>query len=119
VRFTSRSSRDGYAGSMLFAVVVLVVGALSVSTLLRRPLPPPARPVATVAGEDAEAPHYTGSIVIPEPGTPRCRHLLFDNVTGQIREADRRDCIEFAPSDNSTEGRLGAIRRSFAKRTLD
>src|SRR5579859_7724468 len=104
---------------MLFALAVLAVGVLSVSTLMRRPAVPPAKPPDAAGDADDDAPHYTGSIIIPDPDSKRCRHLLFDNVTGQIREVAPRECGEFASEDNSTEGRVSAIRRSFAKRPVN
>jgi hypothetical protein len=117
VRFTSRSSRDGFTGPAVFAVLLLAVAALSAVGLMRRvSTVPAAKPPADIGEAADDAPHYTGSIVIPAPGTTTCRHLLFDNVTGQIREVDSRECVELAPNVNSTEGRIGAIRRSFSRK---
>jgi hypothetical protein len=114
VRFTSRSNRDTLTGPVVFVALLLTVAALSVVGMIRRVSPDPGPAVEASAADGA--PHYTGSIVIPSPGTRVCRHLLFDNVTGQIREVDARECADVAPDVNSTEGRIGAIRRSFAKR---
>jgi hypothetical protein len=75
---------------VVFALFLLAVGALSTAELVRR------------------------ATTVPEAGTKICRHLLFDNVTGQIREVDPRDCPDAIPGANSTEGRIGAIRRSFS-----
>jgi len=115
VRFTSRSSREGVTAPVLFALFLFGIGALSTAELVRRATTVPAAKPAVAAGTaDDDAPHYTGSIIIPEAGTKICRHLLFDNVTGQIREVDPRDCPDAIPGANSTEGRIGAIRRSFS-----
>lgn len=117
MRFTSRSSRDALRGPVVFAVVLLTVAALSVVGLMRRvSTVPAAKPPIDVSEGADNSPHYTGSIVIPTPGTSICRHLLFDNVTGQIREVDARECVDLAPNVNSTEGRIGAIRRSFSRK---
>jgi hypothetical protein len=53
--------------------------------------------------------------VILTPAVGVCRHLLFDNRRGEIREVDTAKCIDIAPNTNSTEGRVAAIRRSFSK----
>jgi hypothetical protein len=117
VRFTSRSSRDAFTGPAVFAALLLTVVALSAVGLMRRvAIAPAAKPPAGIGEAADDAPHYTGSIVIPAPGTTTCRHLLFDNVTGQIREVDSRECVALAPNVNSTEGRIGAIRRSFSRK---
>jgi hypothetical protein len=101
----------------VFAVLLLTVAALSAVGLMRRVSTVPAATPPAGIGEAADdAPHYSGSIVIPAPGTTTCRHLLFDNVTGQIREVDSRECVDLAPNVNSTEGRIGAIRRSFSRK---
>jgi hypothetical protein len=114
VRFTSRSSRDTFTGPAVFVVLLLTVAALSTVGMMGHITTVP-KPAAEASERD-DAPHYTGSIVIPSPGTSVCRHLLFDNVTGQIREIDARECADLAPDINSTESRIGAIRRSFSKR---
>ena len=117
MRFTSRSRRDAFTGPAVFAVLLLTVAALSAVGLMRRvSTVPAAKPPADIGEAADDAPHYTGSIVIPAPGTTVCRHLLFDNVTGQIREVDARECADLAPNANSTEGRIGAIRRSFSRK---
>jgi hypothetical protein len=112
VRFTSRSSRHRIAGPVLFAVLALAALALSAVELVRRV--PSVRDGKAAIDLPDDAPHYTGSIVVPDTGTRYCRHLLFDHVTGEIREVDRGDCLELAPSTNTTEGRIGTIRRYFS-----
>jgi hypothetical protein len=112
VRFTSRSNRHPIAAA-LFAVAVLATLALSAVELVRRAPDVRAGKAAIDLADDE--PHYTGSIVVPAAGTGFCRHLLFDNVTGEIREVDRGACLELAPSTNTTEGRIGTIRRYFSK----
>jgi hypothetical protein len=115
VRITSRSSRDTLTAPVVF-LLLLTVAALSAVGMMRRVSTVPGAKPAVEASVADDAPHYTGSIVIPSPGTSVCRHLLFDNVTGQIREVDARECADVAPDINSTEGRIGAIRRSFSRR---
>jgi hypothetical protein len=113
VRFTSRSSQKVLAGRVLFAVCLFTIAAVSVTQLVRRgSIVPAGKPNVAMTGLADDAPHYTGSIIIPAPGSKLCRHLLFDNVTGQIRETDAGECATL--DVNSTEGRIGAIRRSFA-----
>jgi hypothetical protein len=99
-------------GLVLFALFVLAILALSAVAFRRAPAVGD-REVGIDSPDDA--PHYTGSIVVPDTGTRFCRHLLFDHVTGEIREVDRGECLELAPSTNTTEGRIGTIRRYFSK----
>jgi hypothetical protein len=116
VRITSRSGTHVLNGRVYFyfALFLLAVALLTVAETVRHAAVAPAgKPAA--AGDPADEPHYTGSIVIPTPGGTVCRHLLFDNVTGQIREVDAGECRAAGSDINSTEGRIGAIRRSFAK----
>ena len=113
MRFTKRSNRTG---PVLFTALAFVVAVLTAAYFVRDP----ATRTAVTANEGGatrtgEALRYTGSIVIPDPDTKLCRHLLFDNKTAQIREVGASDCAEAGPDANSTEGRIGAIRRSFAR----
>jgi hypothetical protein len=114
VRFTSRSSRNPIAAPVLFAVFVLAALALSAVGLVRRASPVPVPDGKAAIDLPDDAPHYTGSIVVPDTGTRFCRHLLFDHVTGEIREVDRGECLALAPNTNTTEGRIGTIRRYFS-----
>ena len=113
MRFTSRSSRNPLTRSVVVAVFLLAILALSALGLVRRG-PTLQAGKATIDLTD-DTPHYTGSIVIPHAGTRFCRHLLFDHATGEIREVDPGECLDLAPAVNSTEGRIGVIRRSFSK----
>ena len=100
-------------GRVLFAVCLFTIAAVSFTQLVRRAsIVPAGTPKTEMSSVADDAQHYTGSIIIPAPGSKLCRHLLFDNMTGQIREADAGECV--TPDLNSTEGRIGAIRRSFA-----
>ena len=115
MRFTSRSGTHVLNGRVYFALFLLAIALLTVAETVRHAAVAPAGKPAVAAGDPADEPHYTGSIVIPTPGSTVCRHLLFDNVTGQIREVDAGECRAAGSDINSTEGRIGAIRRSFAK----
>jgi hypothetical protein len=115
VRVTSRASRSALTGPVLLGVLLFAIGALSLTALVRGSRVPLAEPAVDATEPADSAPRYTGSIVVPTTGTNSCRHLLFDNATGQIREVEAAPCGDLAPDINSTEGRIGAIRRSFAK----
>jgi hypothetical protein len=59
---------------------------------------------------------YVGTILIPGGPNGLCRRIEFDNITGALREGAAATCTDDSPLDNSTEGRVGAIRDAFAKR---
>jgi hypothetical protein len=69
------------------------------------------------AGTDAatQAQRYAGTVVIPDAASGRCRHLQFDNNTGSLRERNQSRCVDEVPAENSTQGRINAIRDAFAK----
>lgn len=115
VRFTSRSSRDGFTGPVVFAVLLIVLALSAIGLVRRGPLVQASKATIEMHGQDEDTPRHTGSIVIPTTAAGVCRHLLFDNRSGDIREVDTGKCIDIAPNTNSTEGRVGAIRRSFSK----
>ena len=58
-----------------------------------------------------------GAIVMREGGSGQCRRLAFDNATGVMSAESVGACVESpAPGMNSTEGRMRAIRETFAGR---
>ncbi len=58
--------------------------------------------------------HYAGSVLIPVGSGNRCRQLAFDNNSGNLQEVGVSSCQQSVPGTNSTEGRMKAIRNSFA-----
>jgi hypothetical protein len=56
----------------------------------------------------------SGIVMIPGKLAGRCRRLEFDNITGALREGATGPCRDSATAGNSTQGRMSAIRESFA-----
>jgi len=79
------------------AVAVLSVGLANIS------LPYIGSPKA-----QAERPSLSGSIVITSANRSDCRHLIFDNVTGIIKDTGTRKCLD-EPQNNS----MDEIAKSF------
>jgi len=62
------------------------------------------------------ADQYAGSIIIPLGATSMCRQMTFDNNTGAFYNNGVVKCRDDAPSANSTEGRMNAIKNAFTKK---
>jgi hypothetical protein len=62
-----------------------------------------------------QAKHYAGTIVLPDSVRGRCRRVEFDNRTGTFQEAGSSPCRDEPASDNSTLGRIEAIRDAFRR----
>ncbi len=67
-------------------------------------------------GQGAPESNYVGAILLPGGSDGRCRKVNFDNVTGTLREDGTAACGDPAPTKNSTEGRMSAIRDAFSKK---
>jgi hypothetical protein len=55
----------------------------------------------------------TGSIVILAPDMRQCRHLIFNNATGAIKDEGTGECND---SSDSAAARLGQVSDSFQHR---
>jgi hypothetical protein len=72
-----------------------------------------ARQSPTVAAGPSD--RYAGAIVLPGGAGGGCRQMKFDNNTGSLVEGAAAPCRDSAPTANSTEGRMSAIRGAFKK----
>ncbi len=110
--FSRRRSKLAIAGlSAYVALLVAVMGFVVWDRLSRAEMEAYRKAVA--AASDPR--NYTGTIIIPDPATGRCRSFEFDNNTGALREGAAGPCRDDT-AVNATEGRLSAIRNAFVKR---
>jgi hypothetical protein len=113
MRFSHRNNRLAvtgltlYAAGLVAAITFFVVNQTSKAAMER------AHQAETEAAELAK--RYAGSIVLPD-ASGRCRRLAFDNNTGAFREGPLTACRDETPGENSTQGRINAIRDAFARR---
>jgi len=109
MRFSRNHSRIAIAGLVIYAACLLAAMVLFVLNQMRQA-------EITQARQDADAPNaYAGTVIIPDAASGRCRHLEFDNNTGVLRESSASACRDETPAQNSTQGRINAIRDAFVR----
>ena len=111
--FSRRRNPLAIASLTLYAATLVVGVTWFVLNQIRRAEVEDAQRAAALAIANAQ--RYTGTVVIPVRTTGECRRLAFDNVTGALRERATGSCNDDAVDINSTQGRISAIRDSFAK----
>jgi hypothetical protein len=113
--FSRRRNNFAIAGLIVYAGALVAVVMFFILNQISRAEIDEVRSMAAVTLENAH--RHTGTVVIPASVSGRCRHLAFDNTTGALREGTTRLCPDDgATTGNSTQGRMSAIRDSFAKR---
>jgi len=98
----------------LIASIALLAGTALLLALERLPPASPVQAAKPTAGAADPEPIYTGTIITPDPNTGICRHVQFDNRTGEFRRTDLARC-DSSPAFNPALGRLHVIRDSFRK----
>jgi hypothetical protein len=109
MQFTRSTNRTAVAGLVIYSACLLAAMALFALNQFSQ------AEIKQEADLAAQAKHYAGTVVIPDAGG-RCRRLEFNNNTGGFREGSKGSCRDDTPDQNSTEGRISAIRDAFVKR---
>jgi hypothetical protein len=109
--FSRRRNNFAIAAVAIYAGALVAAVMLFVSSQFARTEIEDARQAAGAAGVTE---HRSGTVVIPTKLATRCRRLEFDNITGALREGPTGLCGDGTTAGNSTQGRMSAIRDSFA-----
>jgi hypothetical protein len=109
--FSRRRNKLAIAGLVVYVGALVAAVTLFVLNQFPRTEMEQARQAAAAA---VAAERRSGTVVIPTNVAGRCRRLEFDNITGALREGATGLCSDGAGSGNSTQGRMSAIRDSFA-----
>lgn len=110
MRFTRSPNRTAVAGLVIYSACLVAAMALFVLNQFSQ------AEIKQEADAAAQAKHYAGTVIIPDAASGRCRRLEFNNNTGGFRENSKGSCRDDTPDQNSTEGRISAIRDAFVKR---
>lgn len=105
-----RFSTLAVAGLLIYAVCLTTAVTLFILNQLSQ-----AHIAQSRRMEEQATERYAGTVLIPDSASGRCRRLQFDNNTGALRETKQTPCRDETPAENSTQGRINAIRDAFAK----
>ena len=99
----------------LVAYVAFLVATVAWFAFYEFPHAPSVDARRSPADAAERADRYAGAIVLPGGAGGGCRQMRFDNNTGSLVEGAAAPCRDSAPTANSTEGRMSAIRGAFSR----